>query len=105
VPIEPLPELGHYANVHKLRFSCNLDYELNARRYRELGLPVPPNDCEWRAYGISEHPTPHGYLPGVPDEVLAWRRANPDGGVRNPWNEESRRLLAAKGLYAGPIET
>jgi hypothetical protein len=79
---------------------CRQNWELNAAQYRELGLPVPPNDCEFRTWGFCyTFPLPsHGYLPNVTPEVLAWRQANPGGGVENPWDEKSRRILEENNL-------
>jgi len=67
--------------------NCNRDYQANATRYRELGMEVPPNDCEYRAYGQTLPGTTGGtaaYLPGTPQGILDWRAANPAGGSPGP---------------------
>jgi len=67
--------------------NCNRDWEANAVRYRELGMEVPPNDCEYRGYGQTLPGTTGsytGYLPGTPQAIIDWRTANPGGGSPGP---------------------
>jgi hypothetical protein len=68
---------------------CESNYAQNAAQYRALGMPVPPDDCNYRGYGLTLPGTTggySGYMPGTPQEVLDWRAANPGGGVDNPWD-------------------
>jgi hypothetical protein len=79
--------------------NCNRDWTMNADQYRALGMPVPPNDCEYRGYG--QVPAGGGtggsaaYVAGTPQAVLDWREANPGGGVSVPWDAASAQKLAA----------
>jgi hypothetical protein len=91
------PSISRHENRSLCVQQCNHDWALNAARYSELALPVPPNDCEFRTYGLADASSlVDGYLPDVTPEVLAWRAANPGGGVENAWDEKSRRILEEK---------
>jgi hypothetical protein len=78
--------------------NCNRDWQMNAQQYQALGMPVPPNDCDYRTYGQTLPGTTGGstgYLPSVPQEVIDWRSANPGGGVSVPWSDASAAKLNA----------
>lgn len=67
--------------------NCNRDWEMNAARFRELGMAVPPNDCAYRGYGLTLPGTTggySGYLQGTPQEIIDWRNLNPGGGSPGP---------------------
>lgn len=67
--------------------NCNRDWQANAERYRQLGMAVPPNDCDYRGYGLTPAGSTggySGYVAGTPQNIIDWRNANPGGGSPGP---------------------
>lgn len=66
---------------------CENAWAQNAAQYRALGMEVPPDDCQYRGYGLTQPGTTGsftGYLPGTPQAIIDWRNANPGGGSPGP---------------------